>query len=574
MNSETKTCQNCKNEFVIEPDDFGFYEKIKVPPPTFCPECRSQRRLAWRNDFVFYNRNCDLCKRKIISIYSPDNPQKIYCNKCWWSDKWDPKSYAQDFDFSRPFFEQFSDFRKKVPAIALMNDNGIGSENCDYTQDFAYGKDCFMTMIAWKVKDCMYFCYGEDAKECIDCMGIFTTSEGLHEAIYSDKCFGSRNIYNSSALIDCAYCYDCSGCQSCFQCVGLRNKKYCVQNKEYSKEEYEKIVNSYKLDTWDGSEKTRIEFEDFLLTKPRKYVLNKNCVNCAGNNLTNSKNAKYAFNAKKIENSKYIEGGVTEKESYDLSIGGELSECYEGLTPDHSNRALFTIYTWKSVDVLYSEFCQVSKNCFGCVALKHGEYSVFNKQYTKEEYEKLKEKIIEHMKTTGEWGEFFPMKYSPFAYNESVAQIHFPLTKEQVLKLKLRWQDNIQETRGQTTLLEIPESINDVPDLITNEILECISCKRNYKIIPNELSFYRKWKIPIPKKCFFCRLARRFELRGPSRLWHRQCMCDPTSQSYDGQSKTNHFRGKGKCEVEFETSYSPDKPEIIYCEKCYQQEVY
>jgi hypothetical protein len=51
-------------------------------------------------------------------------------------------------------------------------------------------------------------------------------------------------------------------------------------------------------------------------------------------------------------------------------------------------------------------------------------------------------------------------------------------------------------------------------------------------------------------------------------------MCDPTSQSFDGQSKTNHFHGDKKCEVEFETSYAPDRPEIVYCEKCYQQEVY
>jgi len=29
-----------------------------------------------------------------------------------------------------------------------------------------------------------------------------------------------------------------------------------------------------------------------------------------------------------------------------------------------------------------------------------------------------------------------------------------------------------------------------------------------------------------------------------------------------------------KCGVEIKTSYAPDRPEIIYCEKCYQQEVY
>jgi hypothetical protein len=49
MKTETKTCQNCKKDFTIESEDFNFYEKIKVPPPTFCPECRIIRRMLWRN---------------------------------------------------------------------------------------------------------------------------------------------------------------------------------------------------------------------------------------------------------------------------------------------------------------------------------------------------------------------------------------------------------------------------------------------------------------------------------------------------------------------------------------------
>ena len=215
------------------------------------------------------------------------------------------------------------------------------------------------------------------------------------------------------------------------------------------------------------------------------------------------------------------------------------------------------------MDVAYSEFCQSSQNCFASVALKHGEYSIFNKQYEKEEYFKLKEKIIKHMKKTGEWGEFFPLAYSPFAYNESMAMVDFPIDKEEALKKSLKWQDNIQETRGRTTLKNTPDSINDVEDSILNEILECAVCKRNYKIVPDELSFYRKWKIPIPKKCFFCRLKKRFESRGPSKLWHRSCMCNNETHSHNG-----------KCNNEFETAYALDRPEIIYCEDCYQKEVY
>ena len=125
------------------------------------------------------------------------------------------------------------------------------------------------------------------------------------------------------------------------------------------------------------------------------------------NDLTNSKNSEYVFNIRKSENSKFLENGDTERDSYDLSVGGQVSECYEGLTPDNSNRALFCIYTWKCMNILYSESCQSSKNCFGCVALKYGEYSIFNKQYTKEEYFKLKEKIIEHMKMEKNGENFF-----------------------------------------------------------------------------------------------------------------------------------------------------------------------
>jgi hypothetical protein len=195
------------------------------------------------------------------------------------------------------------------------------------------------------------------------------------------------------------------------------------------------------------------------------------------------------------------------------------------------------------------------QNCFGCVGLKHARYSIFNKEYEKEEYMKLKERIIEHMKKTGEYGEFFQIKDSPFGYNETMAMISFPLTKEEALGHGYKWQDNVQQTKGKTTLFKIPDSIKEVNDSITDEILECQICKRNYKIIDNELKFYKKWSIPIPRYCFYCRLEKRFKLRGPSKLWHRKCM-------------------KKGCNNTFETSYAPELPEIIYCERCYQKEIY
>ena len=103
-NSEKRICQNCKNDFEIDAQDFSFYEKIKVPPPTFCPECRMQRRMVFMNDRTLYSRECDLCKKKIISVYPAGVPHPVYCSPCWWSDGWQPESFANDYDFSKPFF--------------------------------------------------------------------------------------------------------------------------------------------------------------------------------------------------------------------------------------------------------------------------------------------------------------------------------------------------------------------------------------------------------------------------------------------------------------------------------------
>jgi hypothetical protein len=119
MNFETKTCQNCKKDFKIESEDFKFYEKIKVPLPTFCPECRMQRRFTVRNERNLYHRECDLCKKKIVSMYSIEKPFPVYCSTCWWGDRRDSKTYGIKYDFSKSFFLQFVSLLNKVPRPSL-----------------------------------------------------------------------------------------------------------------------------------------------------------------------------------------------------------------------------------------------------------------------------------------------------------------------------------------------------------------------------------------------------------------------------------------------------------------------
>ncbi|HEV7702615.1 MAG TPA: hypothetical protein VGO63_04210 [Candidatus Paceibacterota bacterium] len=565
--SENKICQNCKNDFIIEADDFGFYEKINVSPPTFCPQCRLQRRLAWRNDLALYNRSCDKCGKKIVSLYHPNKPLTVYCNTCWWGDGWDPKSYAKDVDFSRPFFEQFRELQDKVPLLALINDDGIGSVNSEYTQNVTFSKNCYMEFMSWYVEDCMYsYCMaGPETREVMDSLSIFYYSQIIYECVSVEHCYNCRNCYFSTGLTDCILCYDCKGCSNTFMCANLRQKKYCILNKQYSKEEYEKMIKSYRLDTYSGMEKAKKEFAEFLSKQPRKFANIVNSVDSTGNGLVDCKNTKDSFMARGCEDMRFLVRGDGVKDSYDLTPGGKSSQSYEGLTADHDYRAFFSIFSLKNQEVSYVENCHSSKHLFGCSGIRHGEYLIFNKQYIKEEYFELRDKLIEHMKTTEEYGEFFPSAMSNFGYNETMAQEHFPLSKEEAVKAGYRWWDKIQKTTGKETvhLDNVPDSIADVLDSILNEVLACQDCERNYKIIENELIFYKKHSIPIPRKCFYCRAGERFKMENPFNLWDRNCMCDKNNHGHESQ-----------CLNEFKTVYAPERPEIIYCEKCYQSEMY
>jgi len=175
-----------------------------------------------------------------------------------------------------------------------------------------------------------------------------------------------------------------------------------------------------------------------------------------------------------------------------------------------------------------------------------------NKQYSKEEYEKLKAKLIEHMTKTGEWGEFFPAQISPCAYNETVAMEYMPISKEEALKKGYKWKD-ISKREFVKQKYEIPDLIDDVPSSICDEVLACVDCGKNFKIIPQEFKFYKERVLPIPCKCPDCRHLDRMAIRTPRKLWDRKC---------------------GKCGAGIISTYEPSRPEKVYCAKCYEREVY
>jgi len=592
MNQETRQCQNCKKDFVIEPDDFTFYEKIKVPAPTFCFFCRVVRRMSFRNERTLYKRQCDVPghDEQLISIFSKDKKQRVFDQKAWWGDSWDGTSYGRDYDFSVPFFTQLQKLWAEVPDVALMNINSVNSEYCSITEG---NKNCYLVIGGDFNENCMYSTYVFRSKECLDTYWVNDSQLNYEtvDCISSTSLMYSRyceSCYNSAFLFNCRNCHDCIGC------VNLKNASYSIFNQQYTKEEYEKKKKEFDMSSAAKVEEFRAKFEEFAVRFPRKFAHIVRAANSTGDNLDGTKNCRECFDV--------LEGGENcsnvwlayskISDCHDVDRAGLNTELvYETSTVYPGSGVYFSRFAFTSRDIFYSYNVHNCDHLFGCVGLRDKHYCIFNKQYTKEEYEELVPKIIEHMSAMPyvdrvgrvyKYGEFFPTEISPFAYNETVAQELLPLTKEEALKNGITWKDPEEKNYVATkTAANLPDRIDSVDDAILNDVIECAHkgecndlCTRAFKLVPEELAFYKKLGIPLPRLCPNCRHYRRLRQRNPIKLWHRKCQCSGVASENGVYKNTaKHSHGDGPCSNEFETSYSPDRPEIVYCEQCYQQEV-
>lgn len=411
-----KPCKNCTKQFEITEGEAKFHKRINVPSPTLCHACRQQRRMVWRNESTLFQRTCDNCKKKIIAAYPKDSEFQIFCYDCWWSDALDASKYAQDFDFNAPFFKQFQKLLKKVPRLALT---GSHNENCDYVNYVNYSKDCYLCFGVHAGEKCLYDWRTHDCLECVDSAQC-NDCKYCYECIDCDNCYNLDFSQNCETCSDSQYLYNCQGCSDCFLCVNLIHKKYHILNEKHTPEEYAAKLTELKNKPQKELEKM---LDDLRQKLPNKFVNDVNCENCTGSFLVKCKNCQNSFSSKECEDCINHWLGERATDCCDCDMSGWPAEfCYEGIsTCVNAYANFFSSLCWSCKNIEYCDSCFHSHDLFGCTGLKKNEFCVLNKQYSKEEYKKLVEKIIDHMKKTEEYGEFFPIEISPYPYEDSIA---------------------------------------------------------------------------------------------------------------------------------------------------------
>lgn len=554
----------CSASFEITDEDHAFYDKVSpmfngkkwaIPLPTHCPMCRMQHRQAWRNERSIYPNTCNSCNKPIISMYAPEKPHTMYCHTCWWGDNWDALQYGKDFDFDRSFFDQFHDLLLQVPLPALINTQAENSEYCCRIYD---GRNNYLSFIAlFQPENLLYTYYTMSCKDSAD-INLCQYCQLCYELTDAERCYNCRYGRRIRNCKDCFFIEDCIGCSDCFGCKNLHQKQFCIFNEQKTKEEYQEFLTSCTFGSADFVQNMQEKAQEFFMKLPNRAKLIINSENVSGANIFNCRDSHEIYDLYESERMRYCTQGERSHDCQDVIGVSPIEFCLEGVTlGGPSSMLCFCAAVFESSHLLYCYDCYANcHDCFGCVGLKKQQYCILNKQYSKEEYEALMPKIIEHMKQTGEWGQFFPVALSPFAYNETYALHAFPLTKQKVEALEWKWRDeedaipNVEKT---ISAHQLPDAITDVPDDVCNWAVRCQKTKRPFRVIKQELDFYRNMQISIPRTHPDERHRCRILSRNPNMLWSRNC---------------------DKCGKSIQTTYAPDRPEIVYCEECYLSEVY
>lgn len=268
-----------------------------------------------------------------------------------------------------------------------------------------------------------------------------------------------------------------------------------------------------------------------------RYALLVNCENCSGHIVRDSKNSQHIFDAENLQDCRYIYYGFHTKDTQHCScIGFDCELNYELMSICNNYHSAFCASSFYNNNTYYSVGCFNSEQFFGSVSLRgHKKFVLLNKQYSEAEYFRLMAKVIEHMQKTGEWGRFFPGALAPFEFNRSMAFDREALSREEALCRGFRRFDGKEDHAS------------------SGDARTCLNCKKEFRLVAQELEFYKKMSISEPVFCWLCRLKKLINSRRPTRLYDNKCE---------------------KCAVELKSVYTPDNPEKIYCEKCYLELVY
>ncbi|MBU1151278.1 hypothetical protein KJ632_00450 [Patescibacteria group bacterium] len=488
-----QTCQITNQPFEISEQEQEFMKKIQLPLPRLSPQMREISRLAFRNERNLHMRKCSATGEKILSVYSEAQPFPVYKYDYWLSDEWNVPEL--EYDFNKSFFEQYQKLQRITPK---PNSFSPYNENCDYVNAAEKNKNCYMHILSDRCQDCLYTHGIFASNDCIDCAYI-NECELCYECTDCRSCYHCRYCFLCDNSSELSFCFDCRGSQDCFFCDGLRNQRYCFFNEQLSEIEYKERLSGIDFTSHEQMQKYLEKFIKEIL-KSHPYIRMINNENSDGNFLINTKNCHQCYDVEDSQDCFYVRVGANGLQdvhhTHAVVDGSEL--IYGNVSTTESYNCHNVIGCWTTKDSCYSEFLQGCQYCMGCISLRRRKHCILNKQYSPEEYENIRQQIINEM---GEnFGAPFPLSLAPFSYMESAYSDYHDLSEGQIASIGWTYgkKPETQSTaQGQPTAT-LPDSTIKASSETISKVYICEKSSKPYKIISQELTLLKKIKAPLP----------------------------------------------------------------------------
>ncbi len=502
---ETRICKITGKEFQITAEYKGLLDKIWAPLPEICFEERMRNLLAfWPSVGKWYKRKCDFSWETIVTIYPPDARFPVYKKKYFESDARMPARC--DIDRNKPFFTQLQELQEKIPR---PHQTGERNSNCEFCDDVWNSKDCYLAI---SMKKCEKLFYG-------------------YRNIWSDKCFDLVFGFDCQLCYSCTYCfncyecfwsvnsrncqhsyffYDCQNCEHCFLCRNLRWKKHCIRNQQYSKEEYEKLIERFRLHSRKNVNNLKEEFKKIMREDAfHLNIQNFQTENCTGTFLERCKECENCFFIQDSEKNCNAIRWLTNKYCVDCSGMLECERCYLSNQISRCYNLWYSSCCASCRDSFYLDSCMDCSYCFACIGLKRKQYCIFNKQYTKSEYETLIVKLQEKIKAEWITALFLPYSMMYTGFNTTMARFYTPDTKDGILK---RWgyREEGNEIQIQGEGYDLPDSILDTLDDISDKAIICTKTGQKFNFAKQYVDFCKKYKIALPTVTHMERIEENF----------------------------------------------------------------
>ena len=504
-----RTCSMTGEKWTMTEEEIGWYKKFNVPPSKVSPLTRWKHHGAWYVGYQYWYQRHPETRKPIICTVHPATGIKVLPDKEWFEK--DFISAGRGYDPSRSFIEQWRDLQLAVPMPA--NRNHV--EPVNSIAFVSQGDENSYFVGASKSRNSLYCHVAMDTEDSAEVYQGFSVTNSFN-IVHSRRIFNCQYVRESLDCLNSAFLFDCRNCEFCFGATNKRNKKHLWFNEQLTETEWKRRRAEVDLASRKVLNEYAAKFQKLVEDAVWPENFNEQAENSTGEYLTKTTNVRDSY---------FCEEGAMNEYACNFSIGTSENCAFSGYpvfatdiyysgSCSRGSQCAFCFLCIQSQHMEYSLLCYNCENCFGCVGLQRKRFCILNQQYREDDYWKKLDEIKCRMLADGEYGEFFPAKYSPSYWADSGAPVWFDTSEKDARAMGCLFFD--PESAGAigedlssatpTPIEEIPDRVDHLSDEWINRPLHDRASNRRFAMIKPEVEFYRRMNIAPPRKHFISRI--------------------------------------------------------------------